>query len=68
MELGEQLVVPRDLADALAADPAAERLFDSLSYVVRRWFVDSVTCAERPEDRRARVERALGMLREAAAR
>ena len=56
--------VPPDLAEALAAEPAAKTFFDALSYSKQRWFAESVTGAKKPETRQRRVEKAVEMLRE----
>jgi uncharacterized protein YdeI (YjbR/CyaY-like superfamily) len=56
--------VPEELQAALAADDAARAAFDGLSYTHRREYVEWVTGAKREETRRARLERAVGMLRD----
>ena len=56
--------VPPDLAEALAAAPAAKAFFESISYSKQRWFTESVTGAKKPETRQRRVEKAIEMLRE----
>ena len=50
-----ELVVPDDLAAALAAEPAARAFFDGLSYSERRWFTLQVEGAKKAETRRRRV-------------
>jgi Bacteriocin-protection, YdeI or OmpD-Associated/Domain of unknown function (DUF1905) len=60
--------VPPDLAEALAAEPDAKRFFEGLSYSQQRWFTLSVEDAKKPETRRRRVEKAIGMLKEGRAR
>lgn len=62
------VVVPEDLAEALAGDEAAKRFFDGLSYSKKRWFVLSVEGAKKPETRMRRVEQAVAMLREGRSR
>ena len=56
--------VPPELQAALAADAEARATFDGLSYTHRREYVEWVSGAKREETRRARVERAVGMLRD----
>ena len=56
--------VPRELGAALAADDAAKAAFERLSYTHRREYVEWVSGAKREETRRARLERAVGMLRD----
>jgi hypothetical protein len=56
--------VPDDLAAALAADPIAHAAFEPLSYTHRREYVRWITEAKREETRRARVEKAVAMLRD----
>jgi hypothetical protein len=50
------LVVPADLAEALAARPEAQRFFESLSYSNRRRHVLAVEGAKAEATRRRRVE------------
>jgi hypothetical protein len=56
--------VPADLAAALAADAAAHRFFDSLSFTHQRAYTTWVTDAKRPETRARRVAQARQMLHE----
>jgi Bacteriocin-protection, YdeI or OmpD-Associated/Domain of unknown function (DUF1905) len=56
--------VPEELQAALAADDAAKAAFERLSYTHRREYVEWVSGAQREETRRARLERAVGMLRD----
>jgi hypothetical protein len=56
--------VPPELAAALTAEPDAQAAFDRLSYTHRREYVEWVSGAKREETRRARLERAVAMLRE----
>jgi transposase len=58
------VAVPADLATALKAEPAAKRFFDGLSYSQRRWFVEGIESAKKPETRQRRVEAAVARLRE----
>jgi len=55
--------VPEELQAALSADDAARAAFEGLSYTHRREYVEWVG-AKREETRRARLERAVGMLRD----
>jgi Bacteriocin-protection, YdeI or OmpD-Associated/Domain of unknown function (DUF1905) len=57
------VVVPDDLAAALASDPDAQAAWDKLSYTHRREHVDAIEEAKREETRRRRVEGALALLR-----
>lgn len=63
-----EVTVPDDLAEALAGEEDARRFFESLSYSKKRWFVESVTGAKKPETRKRRVEQAVTMLREGRSR
>ena len=58
--------VPRDLAAALAADPAAARRFDTLSYSNKRRHTLSVEGAKTPETRARRVAKAVATLHDEA--
>ena len=58
-----ELVVPDDLAAAIAADPVAQSFFESLSYSNRRRHVLSVQGAKADETRRRRIGRAVEDLR-----
>ena len=59
--------VPADLAAALAEDDEARRRFEALSVSRRRWHVLSVEGARTAETRRRRIEKSLGMLKDAGA-
>jgi len=59
-----EVTVPADLAEALAGDPAAKRVFDRLSYSKQRWHVLSIEGAKTSETRQRRVDKSLGILRE----
>ena len=59
-----EVVVPDDLAEALAIQPDARRFFDGLTHSQKRWYVEPVEQAKKPETRVRRVERAVAMLRE----
>ena len=56
--------VPEEFQAALAADAEAKAAFEGLSFTHRREYVEWVTGAKREETRRARLERAVGMLRD----
>ena len=56
--------VPAELEAALAAAPDAKGAFDGLSHTHRREYVEWVSGARREETRRARLERAVAMLRD----
>jgi uncharacterized protein YdeI (YjbR/CyaY-like superfamily) len=59
-----EVVIPDDFAAALAAEPAAQRTFDSLSYSNRSWHVLSIEGAKTAETRQRRVTRSVDVLRE----
>ena len=59
-----ELVVPGDFAQALAAEPQAKAFFDGLSFSQRRWFVDGITQAKKPETRERRIDAAVSRLRD----
>jgi hypothetical protein len=56
--------VPRDLAAALKADPAARKTFDGLSYSNKRWHVESIDGAKTDETRQRRIAKSVGALHE----
>ena len=55
--------LPEDLAVALAADPEAHRIFQSLSFTNRKEYADWVLAAKRRETRDQRVADAPGLLK-----
>src|SRR5258708_6727810 len=55
--------LPEDLAVALAADPEAHRIFESLSFTKRKEYADWVLAAKRRETRDQRVAEAPGLLK-----
>jgi bifunctional DNA-binding transcriptional regulator/antitoxin component of YhaV-PrlF toxin-antitoxin module len=63
-EKPREVVVPADLAAALARDPAAQAAWSRLSYTHRREHVEAIEEAKREETRRRRVDAALALLRE----
>lgn len=50
-----EVVVPEDLAAALASTPNARRTFDALAYSHKREYVRSIEEAKRPETRERRI-------------
>jgi Bacteriocin-protection, YdeI or OmpD-Associated/Domain of unknown function (DUF1905) len=62
-----ELAVPSDFATVLAADPAARRSFESLSYSRRQALVLPIEQAKTPETRQRRIDRALVALKEGRA-
>jgi hypothetical protein len=59
-----EVEVPDALAGALAADPEARGVFDSLAFTHRKEYAVWIAEAKREETRERRVEKALAMLRE----
>ncbi len=59
-----EVVVPDDLAAALAADPVARTSFDGLSFTSRNEYARWVESAKKPETRAARLDKTLSQLRE----
>jgi len=59
-----EVTVPADLAAALDGEAEARRFFDGLSFSQKQWYVIPIEEAKRPETRRQRVAKAVGMLRE----
>ena len=59
-----EVVVPRDFAEALDADPDARRFFDGLSYSNKRRFVLSIEDAKTVETRQRRIAGAVRRLQE----
>jgi hypothetical protein len=58
-----EVAVPADLAEALAADPAAQAAFERLPYSHRQRHVLAIDEAKAPETRARRVAAAVAMLR-----
>lgn len=58
-----KVVVPADLAAALARDPAAKARFDALSYSGKRQHTLSVEGAKTEATRQRRIEKAIASLR-----
>ncbi len=61
------VVVPDDLASALAQDEAARRAFDALSYSNKRRLVIPIESAKTADTRRRRVEKTVAALGEGRA-
>ncbi|MES2389080.1 MAG: YdeI/OmpD-associated family protein [Bacteroidota bacterium] len=59
-----EAAIPEDLAEALAANPAARQFFDALSYSGKRVHTLAVEGAKTPETRVRRVEKAIAVLAE----
>jgi len=58
-----EVEVPADLAEALAADPAARKVFDGLPFTHRKEYVRWIEEAKKPETRANRVAKTLEKLR-----
>ena len=61
-----EVVLPVDLAAALAADPAAQRGFDRLSYSGKQGYVQPIEAAKTEVTRRRRIDKTIATLRTAA--
>ena len=59
-----EVVVPPDLAAALAVDDAARRAFEALSYSNKRRIVIPIDDAKTPETRQRRIDKSVEGLRE----
>lgn len=59
-----EIVVPPDLAAALAADDTARRAFEALSYSNKRRIVEPIEAAKAAETRQRRIDKAIERLRE----
>jgi hypothetical protein len=59
-----EVTVPPDLAKALAAEPAAKKTFDGLSYSNKSWHVLQVEGAKSDETRQRRIAKSAEALRE----
>ncbi len=59
-----EVVVPADLAAALAADKAAQARFDKLSFSHQRQHVEAIESAKAPETRQRRIDKAIEKLNE----
>lgn len=67
-EAPREVVVPDDLAAALAADPLVAQAFEKLAYTHRKEYAVWVTDAKRAETRARRVAQAVEMIREGRTR
>lgn len=67
-EESREIPVPDDLARALKRTKGAQAAFDSLTPIQRGAFVQSVLDAKKPETRRRRIKKGIGLLLEMAAR
>jgi antitoxin component of MazEF toxin-antitoxin module len=56
--------VPRELADALDAEPAARATFDALSYSNKSWHAIQIESAKTDETRRRRLEKSIEALKQ----
>ena len=63
-----EVTVPKDYANALAAEPKAKQFFDGLSYSQRRWHVLSVEDAKTEETRRRRIDKSIALFLDGKAR
>ena len=54
-----EVAVPKDLADALAAHPEAQRRFEALSYSNKSRHVLAIEGAKTPETRERRVSKVI---------
>jgi hypothetical protein len=66
VELDDQprsVEVPDDLAAALTADPEARRIFDGLSFTIRKEYIGWVLSAKQAATRRRRVGEAASLLK-----
>jgi hypothetical protein len=59
-----EVVVPPDLAAALAAQPSVQGFFDQLSFTYRKEWVRWIEEAKRPETRQARLTKTIDELRQ----
>lgn len=59
-----EVAVPPDVAEALAADPAAKQAFEALSYSHQRRHILAIDGAKTPETRQRRIAKAVTTLHE----
>lgn len=59
-----EVTIPPDVAEAFAADPAANDAFVKLSYSHKRRHILAIEDAKTPETRQRRIAKAIAMLRE----
>lgn len=67
-EAPREVTVPTELAEALAADPAAAAAYEKLAFTHRKEYAVWVGEAVRPQTRARRAEQAVTMLREGKSR
>lgn len=60
----QEVIVPADLAAALAADERAGAFFEKLSNSMQRFHVDNVNGAKSDETRKRRIEKAVSLFRD----
>ncbi|HET9538983.1 MAG TPA: YdeI/OmpD-associated family protein [Candidatus Limnocylindria bacterium] len=63
-----EVTVPPDFAAALAAEPAAQATFDSLSYSNKSWHVLQIDGAKTDETRKRRIAKSVEALRDGRVR
>jgi hypothetical protein len=63
-----EIEVPDDFAEALKSVPAAQTFFESLSYSLKRYWVENITGAKTAETRQRRIDAAVAKLREGKSR
>ncbi|EWM12338.1 YdeI/OmpD-associated family protein [Kutzneria sp. 744] len=61
-----EVEVPADLAEALATDPAARKIFDGLPFTHRKEYVRWIEEAKKAETRQTRVAKTLSKLKDGA--
>jgi hypothetical protein len=59
-----EVTVPADFAAALAAEPAAQAMFDALSYSNKSWHTIQIEGAKADETRQRRIAKSIAALRE----
>ena len=59
-----EVTVPPDLAKALAAEPAAKKTFDGLSFSNKSWHVFQIQGAKSDDTRQRRIAKSIEALRE----
>jgi len=60
------VVIPDDLAQALAGNPQVKSVFENLSYSHQNEYVDWIQSAKKAETRQSRIEKALVLLGQGA--
>lgn len=59
-----KVVIPDDLAAALAADPAARAFFDKLSNSMQRYHIDTINAAKGAATRQRRIGKAVALFQQ----